>query len=97
MLRRHRRRSFDTENRTVVASDVLRQIGRCDPCVAAIVGPEQSIAAEIHRSWIVRRENERRVPVETVERAGRRGRNDVRILIASDAELRGSLSRGIGR
>ena len=59
VLRRHRRRSGDAEDRSIVPADVLRQIRRRHPRVAAIVRAEQSIAAEIDGARVVRREDER--------------------------------------
>ena len=67
----------DAHDRPIVAADVPGQVRRGHPRVAAVVRTEQPIAAEIDRARVVRREDERRVPVEAVVRAWRRRRNDV--------------------
>ena len=56
---------------------LFRQVRRRRPGVAAVVRAEQPVAAEIDRARVVRRQDERRAPVEAEVRAGRRRRHDV--------------------
>ena len=96
MLRGHRRLAVDAHDRAIVAADVVRQVGRRHPRVAAVVRAEQPIAAEIDRARVVRREDERRVPVEAEVRARRRRRHDVAVRVAAAAaELRGSAAEPV--
>src|SRR6185436_6074483 len=49
----HRCRTLDAENWSIVPADILRQIRRRDPRLAAIVRAEQAITTQVYRSWIV--------------------------------------------
>src|SRR5262245_18865191 len=93
VLRRHRLVAVDAHNRQLAAVDLLAQVNARRPGVAAVERFEELVRPDVYDTRVVRRERNRRVPVEAVLLAdGRRG-NDVALqrVAAAEAEPARSL------
>src|ERR1051325_8593052 len=79
MLRRHRILAGHAHDWKRVAIDLLGEIDRCGPGVAAIHRAEKPVTANPDEARVVRREMNRRIPVETKDFIRGRRRHDVRL------------------
>src|SRR5262245_10971287 len=93
VLRRHRLVAVDAHNRQLAAVDLLAQVNARRPCVAAVERFEELVRPDVYDARVVRRERDRRVPVEAVLLADWRRRNDVALqrIAAAEAEPARSL------
>src|SRR5690349_18176291 len=77
MLRSHRLIAGHAHDREGVAIDLFGEIVGRGPGIAAVQRLEQTIAADVEQTWVVRRHNDRRVPVEAKDLVRGRRRYDV--------------------
>ena len=78
----------DPHDRPRESPDVLREVAGHRPRVAAVRGLEETLGSRIHDARIVRRQSQRRVPVEPERRSSRRLGHDVaglRLLLAKSS------------
>src|SRR5262245_30190787 len=93
VLRRHRLVAVDAHNRQLATVDLPGQVNARRPGVAAVERFEQLVRPDVDDARVVRRERDRRVPVEAVLLAHWRRGNDVALqrIAAAEAEPAPSL------